>query len=226
MVKITKSELHNLNSDFRRFQTRIVESQKQDNTYFISQLNQFKKKYKRAGQENTFAENIFAFAEKMRDIGIDDLPGIIFSNLMKMPFLKPQVKEVYAIKALEYADENGDKIHILARLVDLEKLYKQNKDMHNYKRILFREENVLNNICNNFKNAKKTYRTYSRENSSLKKYELELAKTRVDIAKLILKSNPQKAQIILGKARFIFNRENREKEVNFVDMMLDEIQIK
>ncbi len=47
MIKISNSELHNLNNDFRRFQTRIVESRKQDNTYFISQLSQFQKKYKK-----------------------------------------------------------------------------------------------------------------------------------------------------------------------------------
>ena len=136
MIKITNAELHNLNNDFRRFQTRIVESRKQDNTYFVSQLSQFQKKYKKAGLERSFAGHIFDFAEKMRKIGIEDFPGIIFSNLVKMPFLKPQVREFYAIKGLEYAQENGDAIHALARLVDLEKLYKQNKDTHKYTRIL------------------------------------------------------------------------------------------
>ena len=223
MIRITNAELHNLNNDFRRFQTRIVESRKQDNTYFISQLSQFQKRYKKAGLERSFAGNIFDFAENMRKIGIEDFPGIIFSNLMKMPFLKPQVKEFYAIKALEYAEEQGDTIHILARLVDLEKMYKQNKDTHKYARVLFRQEKALIKICNDFEGAKRNYKTYSREHSGLKKYEMELAKTRVDIAKVILKTNPKQAKIILEKARNIFGREGRQKEVEFVNLMLSEI---
>ena len=225
MIIITNSELHNLNNDFRRFQTRIVESRKQDNTYFISQLSQFQKKYKKAGLEKSFAGYIFDFAEKMRKIGIEDFPGIIFSNLMKMPFLKPQVKEFYAQRALEYAQEQGDTIHVLARLVDLEKMYKQNKDTHKYTRVLFQQEKALISICNDFKGAKRNYKTYSREHSQLKQYEMELAKTRVDIAKVILKSNPKQAKIILEKAKTTFEREERQKEVDFVNLMLSEIDI-
>ena len=224
MIRITPSELHNLNNDFRRFQTRIVESKRQDNTYFVSQMNQFQKKYRKAGLEKNFAGNIFDFAEKMRKIGIEDLPGIIFSSLMKMPFLKPELRELYALKGLEYAEEQGDVIHILARLVDLEKMYKQNKETHKYTRILFQQEKTLISICNDFKGAKRNYKTYSRDYNQLKKYEMELAKTRVDIAKVILKSNPKQAKIILEKARTTFEREGRQKEVDFVNTLLAELE--
>ena len=223
MIKITASELNSLNNDFRRFQTRIIQSKRQDNTYFVSQISHFGKQYKKAGLESNFASNIYEFAEKMRKIGIDDLPGIIFSHLIKLPFLKPQVRELYALKGLEYAQEQGDIIHILARLVDLEKLYKQNKDSHNYTKVLFQQEKALASICNDFKYAKRNYRTYSREHNQLKHYEIELAKTRVDIAKVILKTNPKQAKIILEKARTIFEREGRQKEVDFVNLMLSEI---
>ena len=226
MIRITNAELHNLNIDFRKFQTRIAESKRQDNTYFISQLNKYQKVYKKAGLEKNFAENIFNFAENMRKIGIDDLPGIIFSTLMKMPFLKPEVKEHYALKGLEYAQEKGDVIHQLARLVDLEKMYKQNKNTHKYTRILFQQEKVLINICNNFKSAKRNFKTYTRENNQLSHYEMELAKTRVDIAKVILKSNPNLAKTLLEKSGKIFERENRQKEVDFINLLLEQISIK
>ena len=223
MIRITNAELHNLNNDFRKFQTRIAESKRQDNTYFISQLNKYQKVYKKAGLEKNFADNIFNFAQRMRKIGIDDLPGIIFSTLMKMPFLNLEVRELYALKGLEYAQEKGDVIHQLARLVDLEKLYKQNKNTHKYTRILFQQEKVLISICNNFKSAKRNFKTYVRENNQLQHYELELAKTRVDIAKVILKSNPNQAKILLEKAGKIFEREDRQKEVDFVNLLLNQI---
>lgn len=225
MIRITNAELHNLNNDFRKFRTKISESKRQDNTYFISQLNKYHKIYKKAGLEKSFADNIFNFAQYMRKIGIEDLPGIIFSTLMKMPFLKPELKELYALKGLEYAQEKGDVIHQLARLVDLEKMYKQNKNTHKYTRILFQQEKVLINICNNFKSAKRNFKTYARENNQLNHYEMELAKTRVDISKVILKSNPGQAKILLEKAGKIFERENRQKEVDFVNQLLNQIAV-
>ncbi len=224
MIKISNAELNILNNDFRKFQSRIVQSKKQDTAYFVSQISHFEKKYKKAGLERSFASNIFEFAEKMRKMGIDDFPGIIFSNLMKMPFLKPQVKEFYAIKALEFAEERGDTIHVLARLVDLEKMYKKSGETHKYARVLFRQEKALIKICSDFKSAKDNYKTYSRKHNQLKKYEMELAKTRVDIAKVILKSNPKQAKIILEKARTVFDREKRQKEVDFINLMLSEIK--
>ena len=223
MIRITQTEISTLNKNFRQFQTRIVESRKQDNTYFVAKLNHFQKKYRQAGLEKNFAGNIFSFAERMRKIGIEDLPGIIFSNLMKMSFLKPEIKELYALKGLEYAQEQGDAIHVFARLVDLEKLYKQTGDTHKYTRILFQQEKALIQICNDFKGAKRNFKTYTREHSGLKHYELELAKTRVDIAKVILKANPKQARILLNKAITIFERENKQKEVDFVKLMLSEI---
>ena len=52
---------------------------------------------------------------------------------------------------------------------------------------------------------------------------MELAKTRVDIAKVILKTNPKQAKIILDKAKSLFEREGRQKEVDFVNLLLSEL---
>ncbi len=224
MAKINKIELNALNSDFCRFRSRITQSRKQDSAYFVSQISHFEKRYKRAGLQNNFAREIFALAGVLRGIGIVDLPGIIYSNLMKMPFLNNQVKEKYALQGLEYAREQGDSIHILARLVDLEKIYKKNKDTHNYVNMLFQQEKILESICKDYRSAKENYKTYSRKSSSLQKYEMELAKTRVDIAKVIIKNNPKLSKILLERARKTFKKAEREKEVEFVDMMLSEIK--
>ena len=223
MVKITKLEINTLNNDFYRFRSRIIQSRKQDNTYFVSKMSAFEKKYKKAGLEINFAREIFSFAEILREKGIKDLPGIIYSSLAKMPFLNIQLKEQYALKGLEYAQEQGDSIHTLARLVDLEKIYKYKGNTHNYVAVLFQQEKILDSICKNFKDAKSNYRTYSRQNSSIDKYEIELAKTRVDIAKVIIKSNPRLAKILLERACKVFKHTNRQKEVDFVNSMLAEI---
>ena len=64
MMKITNTELTALNKDFYIFQSQGSKSNRQNPSYFISQLNQFEKKYKKAGLEKSFAEKLFTFAEK------------------------------------------------------------------------------------------------------------------------------------------------------------------
>ena len=224
MIKIPNSEIYALNKNFNRFKKQIITSRKQDNAYFISQLIKYKKEYEKAGIEEYFASKIFEFAQQMRKIGIDDFAGMIYSTLMKMPFINPMTKETYAITGLNFAIEHKDSIHIHARLVDLKNLYKHTNHRHKYIRVLFQEEKELTKICDDYKMAKINYRTLVREQSPLKKYEIELAKTRVDVAKVILKTNPQKAKIMLEKASKTFEKESRDKEVKFINIMLSEIK--
>lgn len=224
MIHVDKSAVVNLNKEFKAFQTGVLNSKKHNVGDFVCCLSRFEKRYKKNRQAESYAKNLFSFAELLSKNGVKDYVGIIYSALMKMPFIQPQAKELYASKALEYARNQGDSIHALARLVDLKILYKQTKQNRKYTQTLFEEEKELIKICSNFRGAKENYRTCSREHSPLRKYELQLAKTRVDIAKVLLKSNPNRAAALLNKARKIFEQEGREKEVKFVDMMLDEIK--
>lgn len=223
MAKVDPIALNTLNKNFRIFQKRMIEQKSPKPEYVISQLNQYEKKYRKMGLEKNFAGGLFSFAEKLDRRGNCDLPGIIYSCLIKMPFLSAPVKEQYALRGLDFAREQGDLIHQLARIIDLKIIYKQLKQDHNYKAILFEEEKVLRTICGNFRSAKENFKTYSRNHSPKSKYELELAKTRVDIAKIVMKNNPNKALAILTKARAAFEKLERPKEVEFVNTMLKQI---
>lgn len=223
MTRIINTQPANLDKDFYRFQARIIQSRRQNNTYFVSQLSRYQKLYRRAGLENQFAENIYKFAENMANLGIENFPGIIYSALVKMPFLTYKEKEKYALKGLSYAEQQGDYIHINARLVDLGQLYHQMNYHSKYVNVVFRKAKVLEKICDDFKEAEESYKTYNKKHSDLRKYELELAKARIDIAKVVKNTNPIQAKEELKKARVIFERENMQKEIDFVDFLLSEV---
>lgn len=224
MTKITKAELYTLNNEFQRFRNGFNQARKHDKDYFIVQVKKFEKKYKKAGLEKNFAEILFSFAEQMRKNGIPDFPGMIYSTLIKMPFLTYERKEVFIINAIDFAREQNDPMHTLARIVDLKILYKQQEQSHKYTQTLFEEEKVLIQICNNFKRAQKNFRTHVFQNSPLKKYQLQLAKVRVDIAKVLIKKEPHRAKAILLKARPVFQNQEHTKEVDFVDTLLSELE--
>ena len=137
MIHVDKSAVINLNKEFKAFQTGILNSKKHNVGNFVSCLSQFEKRYKKNRQAESYAKNLFSFAELLSKNGVKDYVGIIYSALMKMPFIQPQAKELYASKALEYARHQGDSIHALARIVDLKILYKQTKQNHKYVQTLF-----------------------------------------------------------------------------------------
>lgn len=223
MPRINKVEITNLNNNFKLFRNYISKGGQTKPDYFASQIKQYENKYKKAGLLNNFAETIFVFAKSMEEKGIKELSGIIYSKLMKMPGLNLEAKEKYALQALYYARTQQDSIHVLARLYDLKMLYKETKQQKMFLKTLFLEEQELRKICANFKNTKKKYKTVSRNTGTKVDYKLQLAKTRVDIAKYSMRSNPQIAVAVLRKARNTFVKQNRQKEVEFVDTMLKEI---
>lgn len=227
MTRIINTELNNLNRDFYKFQTKVIKSNKQNNAAFISSLCKYQKLYKKAGSENNFVENLDSFAEIMKKAGIENLPGIIYSTLVKLPFITPEAREMYALKGLNYAEQQGDSIHTLARLSNLEILYKQagRARAHAHLNILLRKVGVLTEICNNFENAVEGYKTFNKKHRTLTDYKLELARTRVGIAKSMKNTSPKHAIYELEKAREILKHENKQKEVDFVDLMLSQIKI-
>ena len=218
------SPIKQLNNEFYRFQLQISQSRVQNIPFFLSQLNKYEKQYKRAGLGEIFMQKLFEFAQNMQKFEIKDLPGIIFSHLTKQSkILNPKSRERYALEALDYAQKQGDLIHTLAHLVDLEKIYKQNGETNKYTRTLLKKERILISICSDYEGAKNKHKTYSKDCSPLNRYEIELAKTRVEIAKKVYRKNPKLAEAILKKAQKTFEQQGRQKEVDFVKLILSEI---
>ena len=102
MLHVNKADISILNKEFQSFQRGIINSKKRNLDDFICRLNQFEKRYKKSRQAENYARNLFSFAEVLSKSGAKDCVGIIYSALMKMPFIQPEVKELYARKALEH----------------------------------------------------------------------------------------------------------------------------
>ena len=87
---------------------------------------------------------------------------MVFSKLAKLP-TTDEMKEQFLRGGLRVARKQRDPIHILARIVDLKKLYEKNGDTHSRFKMLFAEESALTDIVGNFRQAKEKYRTVSKQ---------------------------------------------------------------
>lgn len=223
MMKIINSSPEVLNSKFNQFSRMMIRGQHRDSTYVISQMKQYEKQYKKIGMLDVFCDQTSKLADALHHRGLEDFAGILYSNLVKLPNISPKQKEVFAQRALEVAQNQGDLLHTLARIVDLKKVYQNNGRRRQVIDTLFLEEKQLVAIIKDFEKTKKSYRTYNRGVSPLETYQLRLAMARVDIAKGLLNSNPEAAERKILLAMPTFEEFGKEKELNFAQNILNQV---
>ena len=94
------------------------------------------------------------------------------------------VVEQVATNALAIAKRLNDPVHIMARANDLKEIYRISQPgSAKHLKSLQTEKRALNDICNNYQNVQKRYRTLSRKMRPVEAYELKLAAIRYEIAK-------------------------------------------
>lgn len=226
MIKIINSSPEVLNSKFNRFSRMMINGQHRDSTYVISQMRQYEKQYKKVGMLDVFCDQTSKLADALHHRGLDDFAGILYSNLVKLPNISPKQKEVFAQRALEVAQNQGDMLHTLARIVDLKKVYQNNGRKRQVIDALLLEEKQLLAIIKDFEKTKRSYRTYNRGVSSIETYQLRLAMARVDIAKGLMNSNPEAGERKVLLAIPAFEALGREKEARFAQNILQQLQQK
>ena len=225
-MKISQTSPEVLSCKFDRFSKMMMRGQHRDTTYVVSQLKQYEKQYKKLGMLDIFSDNISKLADGLHHRGMDDFAGIIYSNLVKMPNISPKQREIFAQRALEVAQNQGDSLHTLARIVDLKKVYQKNGRKRQVIDTLFLEEKQLMSIIKDFEKSKGSYKTYARMASSLETYELRLAMARLDIAKGLMNSNPLAAERKIQYAIPVFEKFGRDKEVQFANTLLGQLSLK
>ena len=221
--KITPHNTQLFNKQFNKFSQQAIGSIN-DKNYFVSQLKLYEKQSKQLGLWKSFRDDLCSFAEELYKSGKLDFANIIFSYLIKIQDSPVKLKEKCINFAIDISILKEDVIHLLARYVDLGNLYKQtNKSKKLQLNCLSNQEKLLTQIITKPQEVFIKYNTISKDANSLDTYKLRLAMTKVDIAKFILRTNPQKAKMYLESAKDIFRKFNRKKEENFVNILLSEI---
>ncbi len=219
MPTINYSALPKLDSKFSAFAGNTLSRRRPDTNYVISQLQHYQTQYNKNGLFTDFLVRLEHFGLCLEDVNLLDLAGIVFSKLAKFPTTE-EMKEQFLRNGLRVAKKQGDPFHILARIVDLKKLHENSGNNYERFKMLFPEERVLTEIVENFDKSKKRFRTVSKSTSSIDKYKLQLARTKVDIAKKLRRTE---AYPRLLEARGIFSELDCPKELKFVERMLSRL---
>lgn len=86
-------------------------------------------------------------------------------------------------------------------------------DVKKYVKTLLKEEKCLKGIVSDFEEAKKTFKTVSKETATERAYRLRLAFARIDIAKTCMKENPKLALSKIRMQKRFFNHKVEQKKL-------------
>ena len=224
-MKINPININKVNHNFEHFTRETIHSKVQDTHFFAREISGFQKQYSKCGKIDIFCDKLADFAEMLQDKGLKDFAGIVYSGLVKLPIDKNKKISILE-KAIENAEGQGDKFHVVARIVDLKKLYKAEWMSKLYVKTLLKEEKYLKSIVTDFEEAKKNFKTIEKNAGSEDVYRLRLAFARIDIAKTCMKQNPKLALSKIKSAKRVFAEQERTKELEFANQLIKQIELR
>lgn len=225
-MRINPINLNHVNYNFEHFVKETVQQDnKRDPRYFIREIYDFQKQYSKFGMVDMFCDKLADFAEMLQGKGLKDFAGMVYSSLAKFPINKDTRISILE-KAVKNAESQGDKFHVLARVVDLKKLYKDEWMSKQYVRTLLREEKCLKSIVTDFEEAKKNFRVVGNASRTQDDYRWDLAVSKIDIAKATMKQNPKLALSKIKSAKRIFVDLDRPDELEFAEQLENQIKLK
>lgn len=215
---------------FKNFRNRVsynIKENKQINLKsFACDLNDICNIFEAKHQRKDLNRVSSRFAESLVNLGQPSLAGIVYSTLIKLNEGNIKLIEELATKALAIAKRQHDPIHIMARANDLKRVYKiiaPGSEQH--LKALYTTKRALVDICINYKETKRKYKSVTAKMKPLEQYEIMLASIRTEIAKVIKTKEPKTAKLELLSARESFQKLELEDKVQEVDKILKGLKV-
>lgn len=225
-MPIILNNINHLLPKFKNFSEFVLTNKGQISPKIFSQeFGYIQKDFINASQRELFCQEADKLAIKLMKEEKGDFAGIIYSALTKLTEFFPKELEIYAKKGLEVAKSNGDYVHIMARLNNLRKVYMGKPDkVYDYVQTLYAQEKCLRKLSSHYETASSTYQSVTRKAASKDDYEVMLAFVQTEIGKLTWKKHPNDSMRKLINAREIFEKNNDNRSLSYVDMLISKIK--
>ena len=210
---------------FERFSSFVLDNQSQISPrVFAQEFGKIQRHYMIEKQRDVFCLEADELAAKLVEQKNNDFAGIIMSALCKLTEFMPNQLEKFALKGYAIAKVNGDPVHMMARLNDLRKVYyRRPEKLYQYIQVLYKQEKCLKELTNHYETLSETHKTVTRRLAPKKDYEQMLAHVQTEIGKLTKKKHPYDAKRKLLSAREVFEARGNRQNVEYIDMLLREI---
>lgn len=173
----------------------------------------------RSNKLDTFCDETVQLTEKLKQQGNSRLSDLLINELGKMCLNRHHLEEAekYLHLAIENCQRKKDGMHELARLNDLEKIYKESNNKKLLMSLLGRKKDCCKKIIKDYDEFSSNYDSISRPPASKAEIQTQLAFSYSDLAELIHKRRPYDAVKMYEKARDIYKELDHPREVAYLD---------
>lgn len=172
-----------------------------------------------------FCDRTFELSEKLKEKGNNSLSTLFVSELGKtcQSFqLYEQAEALFNI-AIENYQKSKDGLHELARLVDLENMYKRLRYRRGLFNVLNRKKDCCKRIINNYDENALHFESVHIKPTSKTNVQVQLAFTYSNLAEMLERRKPENAIKLYQKAKDIYEELGREREVAYLKKRLKDI---
>lgn len=128
------------------------------------------------------------------------------------------------IKSLMISKSMDDNIHVLARLTDLEFLYKDFGDKKKLYRTLKEKIKYAKEILENYEQNASKFNTLTKSPTSKNSIKIQLAYAYTNLADLLIRKHPQDSLKLVEKAKQIYMELAKTKEIKYLNVKQDIIK--
>ena len=177
-----------------------------------------------------FGRQFFFNSEQLTDNLIKNgnfrLANILINELGKiyMRIGKNDLAEKTIMQSMDISTQLNDNLHVLARLSDLEILYKKSGNRKRLFQILHDKKQCAKDIINDYDNCVKNFQSLHREPASLDAVKKQLAYTYSGLADLLMHSKPKDSLKLTQKAKEIYDELGQQKEAEYLKIKIGIIE--
>ena len=205
----------------KNVRTAIAKGEYIDARMFSESIRTIGDSFEHQGQKYIMNYKGAKLAKELTDKKQFNLASIIYSFLIKNNEQNPVLCEDFAKKGLKLARRVQDPIHIMARLDNLNNLYRKTEyGSKKHIKTLVEEKEILRKIVKKYKNCINQYNTISRQALPKEHYEFMLCGIKMEIAKIMLEKNPLMAILELESAERMLHKYGKGTLTDRIQMLL------
>ena len=179
-------------------------------------------------QVDVFCAKVAELANQLKAEGKTNISDFLINQIGKlcMRFRMNDKAEYLLNIAIKNSRENNDGLHELARLMDLEALYKENGVRKDLFRILREKKECCKKILENYEEQVKNFHSINRKPTSKEAVQIQLAYTYSDLAYMLERRKPNDAIKLYEKTCNIYDSLGHEKEVKYLQEKIRRIKFR
>lgn len=179
-------------------------------------------------QVDELCDSTIELSSQLHKEGIPDISSLLLNELSKICVqfnLHDKAERLLCI-AINNSRQNNDGLHELARIIDLERIYKFSGNRRGMFQILSQKKECCKKIIENYEENLANFRTIHRKPTSKKDVQIQLAFTYSDLAGMIERRKPIDALKLYEKSKQIYIDLGAKKEVAYLKEKIRRVRIR